>query len=66
MTHFGKNLRRIAFDRNIAVAEIARRAGLTPSCLYQIIYGRRKPMLETAAAIAFVLRVSIDELVRRK
>lgn len=62
--HFAANLYHWRTDRGMSRDDLARAAGLTVSTLENLEQGRRRPTLDTAAALAFALYRSVDEMAR--
>lgn len=64
MTHFGDWIRRERLARGWTAAYLARRAGLSQSCITSIEIGTRRPTLTTAARISRALGMDLWEALR--
>lgn len=56
------NLRRLRIARRLSLSELARAAGMSKATLSSVESGRSNPTVETLAALAAALRVSLGEL----
>jgi transcriptional regulator with XRE-family HTH domain len=56
------NLRRLRIARRVSMSELARATGMSKATLSSIERGRSNPTVETLAALAAALRVSLSEL----
>ena len=59
----GENIKRLRKLHSITQIELARLACISSHCVSMIETGKRSPMIETVAAIAYALNVSIDDIV---
>lgn len=57
-----KNLKEIREYLGISQSELARRAGVTPSCVCQIERGKRVPILDVFIRLVKALGVSCERL----
>jgi predicted transcriptional regulator len=62
--NFAKNLKHIMKTIGITQSELAKLAGITNSCLCQVMNGDRDPRLSTIIKIMKVIPVKFDVLVR--
>lgn len=60
---FADNLRKARIKLGFTQKDLAQQIGKSPNAVCQYEQGRRTPSLETAAHIAFVLDVSVSDLV---
>lgn len=60
---FGENLAKILEVLGMNQQELAKRAGLTPAAISQIIAGKREPSLSTICAILMVVPIQFERLV---
>lgn len=58
----GKRLRELRQEGGITVRDVAERAGVTPSAIYEIEHGSNNPRVNALAGIADALDVTIDDL----
>jgi transcriptional regulator with XRE-family HTH domain len=56
------NLRRLRIARRLSLSELARATGMSKATLSGVESGRSNPTIETLAALAAALRVSLGEL----
>ena len=56
------NLRRLRIARRLSLSELARATGMSKATLSSVESGRSNPTVETLAALAAALRVSLGEL----
>jgi transcriptional regulator with XRE-family HTH domain len=56
------NLRRMRIARRLSLSELARATGMSKATLSSVESGRSNPTVETLAALASALRVSLGEL----
>jgi transcriptional regulator with XRE-family HTH domain len=56
------NLRRLRIARRLSLSELARGTGMSKATLSSVESGRSNPTIETLAALAGALRVSLGEL----
>lgn len=57
------NILRLAQENGLSIAEVNRRAGLSPAAIRNILYGKsRDPQGNTLAAIARVFNITVDAL----
>ncbi|HET6865259.1 MAG TPA: XRE family transcriptional regulator [Solirubrobacteraceae bacterium] len=56
------NLRRMRIARRLSLSELARATGMSKATLSSVESGRSNPTVETLAALAAALRVSLGEL----
>jgi transcriptional regulator with XRE-family HTH domain len=56
------NLRRLRIARRLSLSELARATGMSKATLSNVESGRSNPTVETLAALAAALRVSLAEL----
>lgn len=63
---FGLKLKQLRLDRNLSLAELARRTSLSSSYLNEIENGKKSPKSDKIAALAEALGVSYDKLVSLK
>jgi transcriptional regulator with XRE-family HTH domain len=56
------NLRRLRIARRLSLSELARATGMSKATLSSVESGRSNPTIETLAALAAALRVSLAEL----
>lgn len=56
------NLRRLRIARRLSLSELARATGMSKATLSSVESGRSNPTIETLAALAGALRVSLGEL----
>jgi len=56
------NLRRLRIARRLSLSELARATGMSKATLSSVESGRSNPTVETLAALASALRVSLGEL----
>jgi transcriptional regulator with XRE-family HTH domain len=56
------NLRRLRIARRVSLSELARATGMSKATLSSVESGRSNPTIETLAALAAALRVSLGEL----
>jgi transcriptional regulator with XRE-family HTH domain len=56
------NLRRLRIARRLSLSELARATGMSKATLSSVESGRSNPTVETLAALAGALRVSLGEL----
>jgi transcriptional regulator with XRE-family HTH domain len=56
------NLRRLRIARRLSLSELARATGMSKATLSSVESGRSNPTVETLAALAGALRVSLSEL----
>ncbi len=63
---FGLKLKQLRLDRNLSLAELARRATLSSSYLNEIENGKKYPKSDKIAALADALEVTYDKLVSLK
>jgi transcriptional regulator with XRE-family HTH domain len=55
-------LERLRLERNLGVNELARRAGLGPGQLWEILHGRRDPRFSTVVKIVRALGCTLADL----
>ncbi len=55
-------LREIRKEQQVAVKELARKTGVTPSMIYQVERDEKAPSLELAQNIARILGMTTDEV----
>ena len=60
----GRNIRIIAYDKNISLKELAEAAGVSGAMMTKIVKGEKNPSVEKFARIAEKLGVTMDELAR--
>lgn len=58
------NLRRLRIARHLSLSELARATGMSKATLSSIENGRANPTVDTLAALARALRISLGELVQ--
>ena len=58
--HVGEKLRHLRLRRKMGLAELSRRAGLSPALLSKLEHGRLYPTLPTLSRIAIVFSVGLD------
>lgn len=63
---FGARMATLRRAAGISQAQLAERLGVSPSAIGMYEQGRREPSLDTLVAIADVLGVSLDLLIRGK
>src|SRR5262249_53233937 len=61
----GAQIKRRREQRGVAIAELARRAGLSKATLSQLEAGNGNPTIETLDALAVALRVPLTDLLAR-
>lgn len=61
---FGKNLSQILDDLGMSQVELARRSGLTPAAVSQIINGEREPSFGTIVKILDVIPIQFEKLLK--
>lgn len=61
---FGKHMNTIRCVRGLSMNELAQRTHIRKNCLYAYEAGKHEPKISFAAAIAEVLDVSLDYLIR--
>lgn len=60
----GRNIRIIAYDKNIPLKEIAEAAGISGAMMTKIVKGEKNPSVEKFARIAEKLGVTMDDLAK--
>jgi transcriptional regulator with XRE-family HTH domain len=55
-------LERLRLERNLGVNELARRAGLGPGQLWEILHGKRDPRFSTVVKIVRALGCTLADL----
>ncbi|HMD13501.1 MAG TPA: helix-turn-helix transcriptional regulator [Bacteroidota bacterium] len=60
---FGKKLRSLMVNLGMSQAELARRTGLTPAAISQLLDGIRDPSIHTIVKILRVIPVKFEQLV---
>jgi transcriptional regulator with XRE-family HTH domain len=60
----GRNIRIIAYDKNISLKELADAAGVSQAMMTKIVKGEKNPSVEKFARIAEKLGVTMDDLVK--
>lgn len=60
----GARIRHARTDRNLTLVDLSRRVGRAPSLLSQIENGKREPKVSILSAIASVLEVPVEELMK--
>lgn len=60
------NIRKLAKEKGIAIAEIIRISGLSKSFFYEILNGEARPNLENAYKIANALNATVTEVFPQK
>ena len=60
----GRNIRIMAYDKNISLKELAEAAGVSGAMMTKIVKGEKNPSVEKFARIAEKLGVTMDELAR--
>lgn len=63
LDQIGHRLRRVREKKNLSLAELSRRTGVSKSTLSRLETGHRKPSLELLLPIAAALAVPLDEIV---
>jgi transcriptional regulator with XRE-family HTH domain len=58
----GKRLQELRLSKELSQTQLAKLAGVPVGSLRSWEYGRREPLLSTAARLAIALGVSLDEL----
>jgi len=61
----GENLKRILKEKKISAKDLAERVGVSSTHLSYVINGKRKPSFELLDSIAFVLNISLTDLVSK-
>lgn len=61
----GTNLQRIMTDKKIKSKDLALKVGVSPTHLSYVINGKRQPSIELLGALANLLKVSLEDLVRQ-
>lgn len=60
----GRNIRIMAYDKNISLKELAEEAGVSSAMMTKIVKGEKNPSVEKFAKIAKKLGVTMDDLAR--
>lgn len=60
----GRNIRIMAYDKNISLKELAEEAGVSSAMMTKIVKGEKTPSVEKFAKIAKKLGVTMDDLAR--
>jgi transcriptional regulator with XRE-family HTH domain len=60
--NFAKNLKKIRIDNKMTQSDLAKKCGLTPSCISQLESDTRKPSYDAIRQIAMSLGVTSDYL----
>ena len=60
----GRNIRIIAYDKNIPLKELAEEAGVSQAMMTKIVQGKKNPSVAKLVKIANKLGVSLDELIQ--
>ena len=60
----GRNIRIMAYDKNISLKELAEAAGVSGAMMTKIVKGEKNPSVEKFARIAAKLGVTMDELAK--
>lgn len=63
-TNFKQNLKVARISRGLTQTELSKIAEISQKHVSDLERGNRKPMLETAAKLASVLDVTVDDLIR--
>jgi transcriptional regulator with XRE-family HTH domain len=63
LSQIGHRLRRVREKKNLSLAELSRRTGISKSTLSRLESGQRKPSLELLLPIVAALAVPLDEIV---
>lgn len=62
----GDRLKKVMSDRGLTQTELGKRIGVTPTCIHQIVTGKRYGTVIVIALIAQELNVSTDYLILGK
>lgn len=60
----GRNIRILAYDKNIPLKDIAEEAGISAAMMTKIVKGEKMPSVEKFAKIAKKLGVTMDDLAK--
>ena len=60
----GRNIRIIAYDKNIPLKVLAEEAGVSQAMMTKIVQGKKNPSVAKLVKIANKLGVSVDELIQ--
>ena len=60
----GRNIRIVAYDKNISLKELAEAAGVSGAMMTKIVKGEKNPSVEKFARIAEKLGVTMDDLAK--
>lgn len=60
----GRNIRILAFEKDITQKELAAAAGISEGIMSKIIHGEHVPSLRVIMALAKKMECSIDDLVK--
>lgn len=60
----GRNIRIMAYDKNISLKELAEAAGVSGAMMTKIVKGEKNPSVEKFARIAAKLGVTMDDLAK--
>ena len=60
----GRNIRIMAYDKNISLKELAEAAGVSGAMMTKIVKGEKNPSVEKFARIAEKLGVTMDDLAK--
>jgi DNA-binding XRE family transcriptional regulator len=61
---FGKHMKTARLQQSLSMNELAQRTQIRKNCLYAYEAGEHEPKISFALAIAEVLNVSLDDLVK--
>ena len=60
-----KRIKKVLIDRELSISVLAEGIGVTPACISQTIYGKRRNPA-TQEAIAHALKMSVERLFGRR
>ena len=60
----GRNIRIIAYDKNISLKTLADEAGVSQAMMTKIVQGKKNPSVPKLVKIANKLGVSLDDLLK--
>ena len=60
----GRNIRIMAYDKNITLKDLAEEVGISAAMMSQIVKGKKYPSVEKFAKIAIALGTTMDDLAK--
>ena len=60
----GRNIRIIAYDKNIPLKVLAEEAGISQAMMTKIVQGKKNPSVTKLVKIANKLGVKVDDLIK--